>query len=357
MKKFFVSLVMLLSTSAACVFAQSSLIATLSHNDTISVFYGIDALQKAYTQSVAGDAITLSSGNFYAPYIISKNISIYGASMEQDSVNNIQPTLLLNDFTIGAVSTESNRLTLESLWHGGKITCGVRGSSTSAAKNAVGVQFVKCRLEEFQSASNSSSAGYNARLVNFRFVQCKVNHITALGSATFVNSYVGAPGKTTTNSSYRMNYECINCVVYGSLVDAHVNYSTFTNCVLIGSNKLDATNMAANCIGIYNGNVSGTDLFSNLPETSNVCFANSSDVFKTFRANGTDNVKDNDSFELLDAIKEKYLGTDGKEIGMYGGNLPFSPHSLSPKIKKFNVASKSTADGKLSVDIEIDGVE
>ena len=176
MKKFIVSLVMLLSTSAACVFAQSSLIATLSHNDTISVFYGIDALQKAYTQSVAGDAITLSSGNFYAPSIISKNISIYGASMEQDSVNNIQPTLLLNDFAITAVSTESNRLTLESLWHGGKITCGVRGtSSTSPAKNAVGVQFVKCRLEEFYSASNSSYASYNARLENFRFVQCKVD--------------------------------------------------------------------------------------------------------------------------------------------------------------------------------------
>lgn len=80
-------------------------------------------------------------------------------------------------------------------------------------------------------------------------------------------------------------------------------------------------------------------------------------MFKTFRSSGSGNVKDTDNFELLDVIKEKYLGTDGKEIGMYGGNLPFNPHSLSPKIKKFNVASKSTADGKLSVDIEVDGVE
>lgn len=349
---------MLLSTSAASVFAQSSLIATLSHNDTISVFYGIDALQKAYTRSVDGDAITLSSGNFYAPSTISKNISIYGAGMESDSVNNIQPTLLLNDFAITAVSTESDRLTLESLWCGGIITCGIAGNGNSS-KAAKGVQFVKCRFEEVYSSGTSST--YYAYVYNFRFVQCKIKQITAIGNATFVNSYVGAPGKlvgsNSVNSSFKMNYECINCVVYGSLAAGHVNYSTFTNCVLIGSNKLDATNMASNCIGIYTGDVSGIDLFSNLPKASNVCFANSSDVFKTFRAKGTDNVKDTDSFELLDAIKEKYLGTDGKEVGMYGGNLPFSPHSLSPKIKKFNVASKSTADGKLSVDIEVDGVE
>ncbi len=348
---------MLLSLSAANVFAQSSLIATLSHNDTISVFYGIDALQEAYNQSVDGDAITLSSGNFYAPSPISKNISIYGAGMEQDSVNNIQPTVLLNNFTITAQSTESNRLTLESLWHGGIITCGITGSDATR-KAAKGVQFVKCRFEGISSGFHSTA---NFTLIyDFRFVQCKIKGITALGNATFINSYVGAPGRTYTNSnssSFRMNYECINCVVYGSLADAHVNYSTFTNCVLIGSKELDATNMASNCIGIYTGDISGTDLFANLPQSSNVRFTKSSDVFKTFRSSGSGNVKDTDNFELLDVIKEKYLGTDGKEIGMYGGNLPFNPHSLSPKIKKFNVASKSTADGKLSVDIEVDGVE
>ena len=45
--------------------------------------------------------------------------------------------------------------------------------------------------------------------------------------------------------------------------------------------------------------------------------------------------------------------TDGGEIGIYGGSLPYSAVPTNPQITKFNVASKTTADGKLSVDIEV----
>ena len=64
MKKFFVSLVMLLSLSAASVFAQSSLIATLSHEGEVSLYYGASALQQAHEAATHGDVITLSSGTF-----------------------------------------------------------------------------------------------------------------------------------------------------------------------------------------------------------------------------------------------------------------------------------------------------
>ena len=46
-------------------------------------------------------------------------------------------------------------------------------------------------------------------------------------------------------------------------------------------------------------------------------------------------------------------GTDGTEVGIYGGSLPYDPTPTNPQITKFNVAAKSTADGKLSVDIEV----
>lgn len=365
MKKFFLCLVTLLTVSVASVFAQSSLVAVLNHNDTISMFYGITALSQAYNKSVDGDVITLSSGNFNATTLY-KNISICGAGMEQDSVNNIQPTVLIGDFTIAPPMSATNRLTLESIYHSGKITLGKAKTSSSAAQDVNKVQFVKCRLGELICAKSSLSASYgststegcNASVEALSVIQCTINNITALGRATIVNSYVGAPGMPSNSlSNDRMHYECTNCVVYGSLANNHVKYSTFTNCILIGSNTLASTNMASNCIGIYTGSVSDTDLFSDLPQASNVSFTKSSDVFKTFRANGTASVKDSDSFELLDAVKEKYLGTDGTEIGMYGGNLPFNPQPMSLKIKKFNVASKSTLDGKLSVDIEVAGVE
>lgn len=79
-------------------------------------------------------------------------------------------------------------------------------------------------------------------------------------------------------------------------------------------------------------------------------------VFKTWTGKKLNNFK-NERLELTDEAKTKYLGTDGTEVGIYGGSLPFEARISNPQITKLNVASKSTADGKLSVDIEVKAAE
>ena len=66
---------------------------------------------------------------------------------------------------------------------------------------------------------------------------------------------------------------------------------------------------------------------------------------------------DSELFTLTETAKAKYLGTDGKEVGIHGGNLPYEEDPTTPQITKCNVAAKSTADGKLSVDIEVKAAE
>jgi hypothetical protein len=66
---------------------------------------------------------------------------------------------------------------------------------------------------------------------------------------------------------------------------------------------------------------------------------------------------DFDSYKLTDEAAAKYLGTDGTQVGMYGGASPFSPIPNYPRIKKFNVASQPTADGKLDVEIQVSTYE
>ena len=61
--------------------------------------------------------------------------------------------------------------------------------------------------------------------------------------------------------------------------------------------------------------------------------------------------------DLTDEAKATYLGSDGTPVGMFGGSLPFSFTPTYPQITKMNVASKTTADGKLSVDIEVSAVQ
>ena len=68
-------------------------------------------------------------------------------------------------------------------------------------------------------------------------------------------------------------------------------------------------------------------------------------------------VSDNETYELTETAKATYLGTDGTQVGIYGGMLPFDTTPSNPRITKCNVAAKSTADCKLSVDIEVKAAE
>ena len=91
-------------------------------------------------------------------------------------------------------------------------------------------------------------------------------------------------------------------------------------------------------------------MFSSVSGTTNTNFTGEWDtLFKTYK--GT--YSDDETFELTDAAKSLYIGNDLTQIGMYGGNIPFNPNTTNPRIVKCNVAPESTADGKLSVDIEV----
>ena len=79
-------------------------------------------------------------------------------------------------------------------------------------------------------------------------------------------------------------------------------------------------------------------------------------LFKTYPGGSLEKL-DSEDFQLTDAAKTQCLGTDGTEVGIYGGSLPFDPTPSNPQITKCNVAAKSTADGKLSVDIEVNAAE
>ena len=63
------------------------------------------------------------------------------------------------------------------------------------------------------------------------------------------------------------------------------------------------------------------------------------------------------SYELSEEAKTKYVGTDGKEIGMFGGQYPYNLIPNYPIIKSMNTAKQATVDNKLSVDIEISATE
>lgn len=349
MKKYFVTLFLSVFCFVVQVSAQSSVIATLFHDGDIKTFYGTDALRSAHAAAVHGDVITLSSGSFTATNI-TKAVTLRGAGMEYDSISVTEPTIISGDFSIQIASDstlQNNNLVMEGIYHNAAGIITVNGSLNNP-------QFVKCRLYMIKCGS-SGTYGY---MYYANFINCviayEVNFFSS-GSATFVNCYVFDMEYYSSNSTASAEFQ--NCVVKDSNF-SNVRNAVFRNCFLYAASttncNLPTSSPAYNCVGYTDSTTGG--IFTNQSNTTNTKVSSLSDVFKTWTGSSLANFKA-ERLELTDAAKTKYLGSDGTQIGIYGGSIPFDPRPSNPQITKLNVASKSTADGKLSVDIEVKAAE
>lgn len=303
--------------------AQSSLLATLNHEGTISTYYGTGALQEAYKAATHGDVITLSSGSFLGTDI-QKAITLRGAGMAVDTVSHTEPTVISNDFTINVSDTIGHRFTMEGIYSNQDI-------KISCLQNAM---FLKCR---FKSVSYERSNG--SKMKDLNFIHCRIAEnfdLASNGSASFINSIIAD------NNIYQYTnavYSFVNCYVeYVSL-----SHSEYKNCII----KHDYHGQSSTTY--YNNLWLASSYNLNSPNNTNVKI-NPSDERVSFL---NVDYSDSNDYVLTDAVRALIKGTDGTEVGIHGGSLPYDPTPTNPQITKFNVASKSTADGKLSVDIEV----
>ena len=336
MKKLFSLMLLFVATVLTNnAFAQGSLLATLNHEGTISTFYGSQAWKNAHDAAANGDVITLSSGTFPAVNI-TKAITVRGAGMGIDSTAVSEPTVITGDFTINIAEPGSNRLTLE----------GIYSNHTISYLNVVNPLFLKCRLKNVTTYNGS------AVLKDASFIHCRIAEdfdLVTNCSASCVNSVIQVP---TSNSSTTSNFEFINCCLIGDM--GSVRSSSFKNCIIsdnVNSHYISSSCTAYNCVCLTANNY-----FRYITNATNKSLTEYATLFKTYPG-GPLALLDSETFELTDAAKTQYLGADGTEVGIYGGNLPFDPTPSNPQITKCNVAAKSTADGKLSVDIEVNAAE
>ena len=109
---------------ATVCWGQQQLVATLTHGEEISMFYGTYAYRDAMNAAVDGDVINLSGGGFQAT-TINKAVSIRGAG-----VDSAYPTFIINDFNINVPEESTGRLAIEGVRISNTIT--VNGTLTNA---------------------------------------------------------------------------------------------------------------------------------------------------------------------------------------------------------------------------------
>lgn len=336
MKKLLLSVVGILF--AATSFAQT-LVASLSHGTDITYYYGVNACSQAVTAAASGDIITLSGGVFNAASI-TKGITIRGAG-----IDSTEPTYFINDFNIEIPSTDPNRFMMEGIKCTGEmylmgtyanpyfLKCQFNIVDNYRSSTAItNIMFVNCKITGSYTARGSSS---------FSFVNCFINNTTHNdnASATAANCVFAEPSGYHISSYHRFNF--YNCIFVS--LNGKGGYNDGSG----NTNYLPATCQAQNC---YTVNFPDAyDAFYQLSIKNN-CPTNSlayATVFKTY--NGT--YSDTETFELTDAAKTAYLGTDGKQIGMYGGAQPYTSVPSYPLITTMTVGEETDANGQLSVTI------
>ena len=319
---------------ATLSYAQSGLLATLSHNGEITTYYGASALSDAHNDADHGDIITLSSGSFNAVNI-TKAITLRGAGMEANASTQTEATILVGDFTLYVPSEVPQRLTIEGIYSNNNMNVG------SDLKNA---SFLKCRF-------NVIRAFEEIQITNLTMIHCKVTNYLYFdrGSASIINSVIRDP-KIENNA----NIEYVNSIITrSSQFYLQLGFSQYKNSILVPkenarNNYLYSFTLASYCVSI-----GSSGMFVNIPEANNNVEMTCEEVFKTYKNNDSGTFADDETFELTDEAKTTLLGLDGTQVGIHGGNMPFSAATTNPQITRCNVAAKSTADGKLSVDITV----
>lgn len=364
MKKLFSILVLALSCSA--LFAQQTAVALLNHEGTISTFYGADALTQAHKAAVHGDVITLSGGAFTAPSSWTKAVTLRGAGCYEGAENTREVTYIGNGFKLAIPVEIETTMTIEGINFKSEFSFSTRVKNTT---------FLKCYLPNIRNVS-----------CNTNFYNCILNGLSFTASATEVadvnlfNCYVNQPNN---NSDY-VSIKFTNCIVRFPKTNSSANgstlwqfeYAKYNNCIFLGNYQvksdapstcnISTTCTATYCLSCYCAYKNATEtedaiydynIFDNMSNNTNKYLEEGkplhetiSSVFKT--CPGIYDFTFNETYELTDEAKATYIGSDGTQIGLYGGmGFDLIPSTL--QITKCEVSPRSTSDGKLSVSIEV----
>lgn len=317
-----VSLVM-----CVCAKAQDVQMATLQHGDNMTAYYGYTALKEAMETAEGGDLITLSGGSFVATSI-NKVVTIQGAGYVQDIQNNRYKTTIVGNLGINIPEGEKGLL-IEGIYCGNVTIYGT-------IENFI---LRKCRIGTAYYVNGTSK--------NCLIDRCRIYTLYPdYHSANFMvkNSILNWVEKNESDAVLFF----LNCDITSASKHNDVT-AQFKNCIIAPAFKAAGCS-AYNCV-VYEYYDSG---FSSSSSTSNIWMMGDNDIKAIFNNNDFFSFTDEWDYQLTDDAKTTYLGTDGTQVGIYGGTTPFTDVPSNPQVVSKEIATESDANGKLSVRIKVE---
>lgn len=330
----------LLIGSFISVAQNKTLVATLTHNGDMTVFYGSDALSQAHSAAENGDVITLSPGSFTG-ITITKAVTLRGAGDDTQHYDYL--TRIIDSKLILNVDSTLDKLKVENIC----FESGIRSN------NMIGGLFSCCSINDMSMSSTRGVIFERCKLLgktkillgcNNSFISCVLEGIfNQVSQYYYDGGYVNYE-----NTSISSLFNCIIIETRGYSVEYDGSYelknSSFLNCIFVGSDAIDSSNKLDYCLIANDSQIDGITGFGNMTLNLN----DISEVFENYSSTFTYT-----SDYHLSSFGATFLGSDGKQVGIYGGDVPFSRLYNYPVIKKCEVGQSTDNNGMLTVDIEV----
>lgn len=318
MKTYFVKVAMSIFTSVFAInsMAQDIEVVTLQQGETMKAFYGANAFKEAVETASSGDLITLSGGSFNGT-TITKSLIIQGAGYVQD-IQNFRYQTSIGETRIN-IPKEDSGLLIE----------------------GISFNYLHVNGDEIKDFTirrcNIGSIDYNSANTGCIIEQCRIS--TLYFQKTMTQFFMYNSIVSNLNGSENSKSKVIDHCVIGSI--SYYVVANFRNSIITNPNPFPSSSTFDNNIFKKNqySNGSNKDFNTVLEEKD----------FKALFVN-----YDSYNYILTDEAAATYLGSDGTQIGIYGGGTPFTDIPSNPRITSKVIAPRSTADGRLSVRITVE---
>lgn len=317
MKKILLSIIALCCSMAAGAQQTDQISAVLQvGNETPQVFYGASALSKALEAAPdKGGVITLSSGQF-SPVTINKCVRIYGSGFQAIDSLDVYQSYISGDCTINLPEeiASPHDIGIEGVYINGDLL----------VKSAVdGLTLTKSSVEDYSTSAPATRCGIRQSYIrgdvkaHQMFIQnswlcARIYPLNDESSIVIDHSILRCGGYF---GNYNDRFACRNSILWS--IYRHSN-QTYNFC-------LSPSNAA------FNVNAGCSDNWYNVGESSVFKDASNAD-YSTTR-----------TFELKSP--DTYIGSDGTQVGVHGGDFPWNKIPSTPVVKNLNATVNGASLG------------
>ena len=306
----------------------------LHHNGTTTIFGGSNPFNDAYLASVSNDTIYLPGGNLPYPSNIDKSLVIIGAGHYPATTIATNRTVLNGSLSIGE---NADNLYLE----------GIEIAATLSFNNnqkVDGVIIKRCRINIIGYGGDGTTP-----CINNTIRECVINSYIDFSNAKsllFSNNIIG--GYIANGIELGISN---NIFLYSSYPPTFngIDNSDISNNIFLQA-TMDYIHTSCE-LSTFSNNI-----FTGIPPVGSNTFVNSHNSVATtgLFVNQTGNTFDYaHDYHLVNP--GTHLGTDGNQVGIYGGFFPFKDSAvpINPNIISKTIAPQTNANGELNFQIQV----